>query len=39
MLNVFMMLFNYSDIKKVFGQPLGGDGYKIDAEWEIDPVP
>lgn len=26
----------YSDIKKVFGQPHGSDGYKSDAEWEIE---
>lgn len=25
----------YADLVKAFGQPTGGDGYKIDAEWEL----
>ena len=24
---------NYSDLKKLFGTPNNGDGYKVDAEW------
>jgi hypothetical protein len=27
---------NYSDLKKIFGKPTEGDGYKVDAEWEIE---
>jgi len=30
------LTLNYNDIKKVFGKPLGGDGYKVDAKWEIE---
>ena len=25
----------YSKLKKVFGRPLEGDGYKSEAEWQI----
>lgn len=25
----------YSELKKLFGQPTDGDGYKVDAEWEL----
>ena len=27
---------NYKDLKKIFGKPTDGDGYKVDAEWEIE---
>jgi major membrane immunogen (membrane-anchored lipoprotein) len=27
---------DYNTIKKVFGKPNLGDGYKIDAEWDIE---
>lgn len=27
---------NYADLKKVFGKPFDGDGYKVDAEWEVE---
>lgn len=30
------LTLNYNDIKKVFGEPHGSDGYKSDAEWEIE---
>ena len=30
------LMLKYSDIKKVFGEPHGSDGYKSDAEWEIE---
>jgi len=26
----------YADLKKKFGKPHGSDGYKSDAEWEIE---
>jgi len=26
---------DYSNIVRVFDEPLDGDGYKVDAEWEI----
>ena len=26
----------YKTLKKVFGNPTTGDGYKVDAEWEIE---
>ena len=26
---------DYSTLKKLFGKPIQGDGYKTDAEWEI----
>ena len=26
----------YTQLKKMFGQPHDGDGYKIDAEWSIE---
>lgn len=26
----------YSKLKKIFGKPNNGDGYKTDAEWEIE---
>ena len=26
---------NYEHIVKVFGEPIEGDGYKVDAEWDI----
>lgn len=25
----------YNDLKKLFGKPTDGDGYKVDAEWSI----
>jgi len=25
----------YGDIVKVLGKPMRGDGYKVDAEWEV----
>lgn len=27
---------DYADLKKAFGKPLDGDGYKVDAEWELE---
>lgn len=30
------LTLKYSDIEKVFGEPHGSDGYKTDAEWEIE---
>ena len=30
------LTMKYSDIEKVFGEPHGSDGYKSDAEWEIE---
>ena len=27
---------DYKDLKKAFGNPHDGDGYKVDAEWEIE---
>jgi hypothetical protein len=30
------LTLSYSDIKKTFGNPHGSDGYKSDAEWEIE---
>ncbi len=27
---------NYSTLKKLFGKPTDSDGYKSDAEWEIE---
>lgn len=29
------VIATYDRIVKVFGQPIGGDGYKVDAEWKI----
>ncbi len=26
----------YNELKKKFGKPSNGDGYKIDAEWDIE---
>jgi len=26
----------YAKLKAMFGQPTDGDGYKVDAEWEIE---
>jgi hypothetical protein len=26
----------YAQLKAMFGQPTDGDGYKLDAEWEIE---
>lgn len=26
----------YADLKKLLGQPTDGDGYKVDAEWDIE---
>lgn len=26
----------YAEIKKVFGKPCAADGYKVDAEWDIE---
>lgn len=30
------LTLKFSDIKKAFGKPHGSDGYKSDAEWEIE---
>jgi len=27
---------NYGDLKAIFGAPTDGDGYKVDAEWEVE---
>jgi hypothetical protein len=27
---------DYADLKKIFGKPTIGDGYKVDAEWDIE---
>jgi len=26
----------YAKLVRLFGKPLGGDGYKVDAEWEVE---
>lgn len=26
---------SYKELKKLFGKPTEGDGYKVDAEWEV----
>lgn len=28
--------FDYYELKRIFGEPTNGDGYKVDAEWEIE---
>lgn len=30
------IVVSYKILKRVFGQPTGSDGYKSDAEWEIE---
>jgi len=27
---------SYETLKRIFGNPKSGDGYKVDAEWEIE---
>lgn len=27
---------DYAKLKKLFGQPSDGDGYKVDAEWDVE---
>lgn len=27
---------DYATLKRIFGKPTFGDGYKVDAEWEIE---
>lgn len=27
---------SYKALKRIFGKPMDGDGYKVDAEWEVE---